>query len=228
MTAKDFGFLPHDPEKADQATKLWVVTKEAASAALEAHHATKLAHLSGFEGELGTILPTEEGVFVGAGDGEDGLMLGSAAAKLPKGDYVLRGHPAGVDPTLMAMGWAMGAYRYDHYKTMPEVPTLILNEDVDQAALKRHIEAVHLVRDLVNTPAEDMGPDALERAAREVAAQQGATVEVIEGEALEEGFPLIHAVGRAASQAPRLVDIRWGPSDGRPVTLVGKGVCFDS
>src|SRR5690606_15562068 len=106
---------------------------------------------------------------------------------------------------------------------------LALPDGVDARAVQRRADATFLVRDLVNTPACDMGPAALEEAVRTLAEGHGAQVEVTAGEALlERNFPMIHAVGRAAAEAPRLVDLRWGPQDAPKVTLVGKGVCFDT
>src|SRR5690606_8867771 len=102
-------------------------------------------------------------------------------------------------------------------------------EGADAAAAHRRADAVFLVRDLINTPANDMGPDALEAAARTLAKTHKASVTVISGDApLEQNFPMIHAVGRASAVAPRLIDLTWGPKSAPRVTLVGKGVCFDT
>ena len=102
-------------------------------------------------------------------------------------------------------------------------------DGVDGAELSRTVEAVTLARDLINTPANDMGPAELEEAARALAKRHGASVRVIVGdELLTENFPLIHAVGRAAARAPRLIELRWGNASDPKVTLVGKGVCFDT
>ena len=101
-------------------------------------------------------------------------------------------------------------------------------EGVDGEAVSRAAEAVALARDLINTPSNDMGPAELEEAARKLAAQHHAEIAVISGEALEQGFPLIHAVGKGSTRAPRLIDITWGKASDPKVTLVGKGVCFDT
>src|SRR5690606_30674960 len=101
-------------------------------------------------------------------------------------------------------------------------------EGAERAAVERTLAAIFLVRDLINTPAEDMGPGELAEAAGRLAKAQGAKLKVTLGEELlKKNFPLIHAVGRAAARAPRLIELRWG-DQGPKVTLVGKGVCFDS
>ena len=124
----------------------------------------------------------------------------------------------------------VGAYRFTRYhKSEGRKIKLDLPQSIDREDLERVVEAVTLVRDLINTPANDMGPAELEDAARAVATQHDADVNVIVGDdLLKENFPLIHAVGRAAARAPRLIDLTWGEADHPRVTLVGKGVCFDS
>ncbi|MBB4657730.1 leucyl aminopeptidase family protein [Parvularcula dongshanensis] len=176
-----------------------------------------------FEGGLGQVLALQDEVLVGTGDGSEPLALGAAAAALGEGDYRVEGETGHLD----LLAWALGAYRYERYKKGAPVPTLILPAGADTDRLAREVEASYLVRDLVNTPTEDMGPADLEAAARRLAKTYGADIEVTEGAALEEGFPLVHAVGRAAATPPRLLDLRWGES-GPSVTLVGKGVCFDT
>ena len=180
------------------------------------------ATLSRFDGSVGQVVADERGVLVGAGRGEEPFALGAAAARLAAGDYRLEGGTA-----LDALAWALGAYRFERYKDGAPVPTLVLNEDVDAAAVARDARAARLARDLVNTPAEEMTPAALAEAAMRVARAHDAQIDVIDGDALREGFPLVHAVGRAAAATPRLIDLRWG-TRGPRVTLVGKGVCFDS
>jgi leucyl aminopeptidase len=176
-----------------------------------------------FAGALGEVAVGEGEVLVGAGDGSDPFALGAASARLAEGDYRLGGEAS----PMQLLGWALGAYRFDRYKEGAPVPTLILPEGADEASLSRDAAAATLARDMVNTPAEDMGPADIAREAQRVADRFGAVVEVTEGEALKEGFPLVHAVGRAAATRPCLIDLRWGEA-GPMVTLVGKGVCFDS
>ena len=148
--------------------------------------------------------------------------------RLPPGDYVL---DSGADPGQAALGWMLGAYRFDRYKTAEKKarPTLGLPDGIDHECLMATVEAVFLARDLINTPAEDMKPSDLAAAAGTVAERHGAEFGVTVGEdLLERNYPAIHAVGRAAADAPRLIDLAWGDPDRPKVTLVGKGVCFDS
>jgi leucyl aminopeptidase len=149
------------------------------------------------------------------------------ATLLPPGPYRLAG--AWHEPALAALSWALSAYRFSRYKARAEAaPKLCVPDGVDGARLERIVEAVTLARDLVNTPANDLGPEGLEAAAMALATRHGADVRVLGGEALRSGFPLIHAVGLAAAEPPRLVDFSWGPADAPKVTLVGKGVTFDT
>ncbi len=155
------------------------------------------------------------------------FALGGLATSLPPGRYALAG--AWPEPDLVALGWALSAYRFDRYRQAAAPwPTLCVPPAADLAHLLRVAEGVALARDLVNTPANDLGPDALEAAALALAERHGAQTAVIRGEALRTGFPLIHAVGQAAAQPPRLVDLTWGDPAAPKVTLVGKGVTFDT
>jgi leucyl aminopeptidase len=191
--------------------------------------AKKQALLPDLEGSLG-------GVALGLGDGAAGepsgpseLLVGQLAQSVPQGDYRLA-HPTPHD-TLAAISWGLGAYRFRRYKSAASEapPRLAWPAGVDRARVLAEIEAVWLGRDLINTPASDMGPEELENAARELALEHGADVSVIVGDdLLAQNFPLIHAVGRASSRAPRLIDIGWGRLDAPKVTLVGKGIVFDT
>ncbi|TFL19200.1 leucyl aminopeptidase family protein [Jannaschia formosa] len=152
-----------------------------------------------------------------------------AAAALGPGTYALEGT---LDPDALeeaALGWLLAAYRFTRYAgSEREAPGLVAPEGVDAARLEAIAAGEALTRDLINTPANDMGPAELEAAAHELAEAHGAQVEVTEGESLlERNFPLIHTVGRASTRAPRLIDLRWGDA-GPTLTLVGKGVCFDT
>ena len=182
------------------------------------------------------VLPAAEGEIAGVlgGIGGDDTLLRTVAAivsALPPGCYRLVDIPAGGE-TLCALGWALGQYSFTRYlsgKVANEPRALVWPEGVDQGRLIDAVEADRLVRDLVNTPASDLGPAELEAATRTLASEFQASIAVTEGDALlAEGFPSIHAVGRASSRAPRLIDLRWGDSDRPRVTLVGKGVCFDT
>ncbi|MEM9475562.1 MAG: leucyl aminopeptidase family protein [Pseudomonadota bacterium] len=148
---------------------------------------------------------------------------------LPKGTYRLASDLRGAALKEAALGWLLAGYRFDRYaKATPPAAELIAPEGIDAARVEAIAAGEALTRDLINTPAADMGPPDLEAAARALASDYAAAIEVVTGEALIDGnFPMIHAVGRAADRAPRLIDLRWGDSGPR-VTLVGKGVCFDT
>ncbi|WP_372887819.1 M17 family metallopeptidase, partial [Shimia sp.] len=155
--------------------------------------------------------------------------LAAAAAALPAGVYRLAAPlPAG-DAETEALGWLLGQYRFDRYKSANGAGAeLVCPEGLDAARIETIANAEALTRDLINTPAGDLGPAALEAAARQLADNFGARIAVTTGaELLAANLPMIHAVGRAAAEAPRLIDLRWGTS-GPALTLVGKGVCFDT
>src|SRR6266536_1145216 len=149
-------------------------------------------------------------------------------ALLPAGTYRFGNAPP--DGRLAALAFALGSYRFARYRKEPAKEIrLELPEGVDGSDLSRIVEAVALARDLVNTPANDLGPAELETAARALAERHGASVRAIVGEALlAENFPLIHAVGRASCHAPRLIDVAWGDAAAPKVTVIGKGVTFDT
>ena len=152
---------------------------------------------------------------------------GALAGVLPDGTYRFANAPH--DARLAALAFALGTYQFTRYrKGNGRDVKLAVPDGVDGEELSRIAEAVALARDLINTPSNDMGPAELEDAARKLAAQHGAAINVISGEALEKGFPLIHAVGKGSKRSPRLIDIAWGKDSDPKVTLVGKGVCFDT
>jgi leucyl aminopeptidase len=155
------------------------------------------------------------------------FLPGALAGVLPRGTYRFANAPH--DPRLAALAIALGAYRFVRYgKTANEVRVEI-PDGVDGAELSRTAEAVYLARDLINTPTNDMGPGELADAAAALAGRHGASTSVIVGDdLLARNFPLIHAVGRAAAREPRLIDFTWGDPAAPKVTLVGKGVCFDT
>jgi len=155
--------------------------------------------------------------------------LAKLAETLPAGTYRL----ANCRPGPALFGWQTAQYRFTRYRddSDAEGPRVLLTEDVAKIDLVTHeAQAVSLVRDLVNTPAEDMGPAALEAEAERIAKEQDAKLTVTRGDALEKGFPMVHAVGRAAERkhAPRLIELEWGDASHPRVAVVGKGVCFDS
>ena len=194
----------------------------------------------GFSAEAGkhALVPGESGrlarVLVGLGDGADaeGRMwaLAGLPTALPEASYRLDAVPRDADPTNLALGWALATYVFARYsaKTRPAA-ALVWPEDADRGRVERLAAAVFLARDLANTPAGDLGPEELAGEAVRVAKAAGARHRVIVGDdLLAENYPTIHAVGRASVRAPRLVDIVWGDPAAPKLTLVGKGVCFDS
>lgn len=153
---------------------------------------------------------------------------GSLPGLLPPGTYRFANAPH--DARLAALAFALGSYRFGRYRKadQPDV-RLVPPDGVDAVEITRIAEAAMLARDLVNTPSNDMGPEELAAAAQELASAYGASFACIVGDDLKaQNFPLIHAVGMASTRAPRLIDIGWGDPDHPKVTLVGKGVCFDT
>ncbi|MCA9608282.1 MAG: leucyl aminopeptidase family protein [Myxococcales bacterium] len=175
------------------------------------------------------LVPTDDGRSIALlGRGEESPWAWAAARqRLPAGRYRIDGVLSAEDATEAAIGWALAGYRFDRYRSEPkhEVHELLWPEGADRAEVARQVRAIGLVRDLVNTPAEDLGPVQLADAARAI---EGATVKVIRGKRLEEGFPAIHAVGKGSPRPPLLVDLSWGAKTHPRLTIVGKGVCFDS
>jgi leucyl aminopeptidase len=186
------------------------------------------------EGEL-QFIPGENGrlgaAVLGLGAGRDPHALAAFSERLPPGVYALSDVPPAFGGARAAYAWAIGTYVFDRYrrKSRKDRPRLVLPEGVDGALVSRLAEGVFLARDLINTPANDMGPADLEQAARQVAESFDARLAVITGDALlKSNYPLIHAVGRASPREPRLIDFTWGNERHPKVTLVGKGVCFDT
>ena len=192
------------------------------------------AAASGFQGKAGThcLVPGGDGalaavLFGAAGfdadDPQASLAAGALARDLPAGTYRLEGD---LDTPATRLAWGLGAYRFERYREAKTGrPRLVAAPDARRTAI---LEGVYLARDLVNTPANDLGPEALEGAVRRVAEAHGATVEATVGDDLLPGFPMVHAVGRASDGAPRVIDLTWGDADAPKVTLVGKGVTFDT
>jgi leucyl aminopeptidase len=193
---------------------------------------------AGFEPKAGRhcLLPSAEGGLAGVlfalerpeEPNKDLFCPGALPALLPAGAYRFATLPH--DANLAALAFALGAYRFARYRKQDDKELrLELPGNVDGEDLSRILEGVSLARDLINTPANDMGPAELEAAARALAERHGAKLRAIVGDdLLKENFPLIHAVGRAAARAPRLIDLTWGEASHPKVTLIGKGVCFDS
>ncbi|AHD02359.1 leucyl aminopeptidase family protein [Leisingera methylohalidivorans] len=197
------------------------------------------ATAQGFTGACGqaVAVPAADGTFemALAGYGNDAartrrrFVLAEAAAKLPAGTYrIASGLPQEAAVT-ESLGWLLTGYRFDRYKeNAAQAAALVAPDGLDAGAVESLAAAECLTRDLINTPASDMGPAELQAAAAALAEEFGAETSIILGEdLLAQNFPLIHTVGRASDRAPRLIDLRWG-SAGPRLTLVGKGVCFDT
>jgi leucyl aminopeptidase len=200
--------------------------------------AAAFAENCGFAPQAGRLqlLPGEGGALAGALFGLDGpdapsrdpLAAGKLATALPKGVYRFANSPADAD--LAALGFLLGLYRYDRFKSDPAPgPSLVAPEGVDAGRIERIAAAIAFGRDLVNAPANVLGPHEFEQRAVKLAEHFDASVSMIRGDDLIAGnFPLVHAVGRAAAEPPRIVDFVWGRDSAPKVTLVGKGVTFDS
>lgn len=183
-------------------------------------------------------LPSGEGdaplFLIGVEAGDDAAARLWAIAdlpyKLPPGTYRLLGTMTKTAATMAAMGWALGTYRFDRYrKKKPLKTALAWPEGADRADVNRTAEATFLARDLINTPAADLGPAELLAACQTLASRYGGEVKAIIGDdLLTENWPAVHAVGRASAKPPIVMDLRWGNPKHPKVTLVGKGVCFDS
>jgi leucyl aminopeptidase len=197
--------------------------------------AAAFAQAQGFKPGSGAhlILPDENGgiaCVIFATEGEeakrrDPFLIGKLPKLLPEGLYAIDGADQ-----LMTLAWMLGAYEFDRYrKSTRNAARLLAPEGVDTGEVGRIARAMYLGRDLINTPANDLGPEQIAASATELAHRHGALIRVIEGdELLAQNFPMIHAVGRASPRAPRLIDLIWGRDDAPKVTLVGKGVAFDT
>jgi leucyl aminopeptidase len=204
-------------KKANKRTQAWV----------------NAAHFDASAGET-LLLPGADGgiveVLLGI-DGDLDLWSWSAAVNaLPPGRYALPKGTNGTLATNAALGWALGTYVFDRYTaTSAPAAELVWPTRADRRAVEGTASSIALTRDLINTPASDMGPVELAGAARKLAREFKARFSVIVGDdLLKNNYPMVHAVGRASDRAPRLIDFTWGKSGDPKVTLVGKGVCFDS
>lgn len=187
-------------------------------------HKNETLMLFGKKGELAAVI-----LGTGSeGDPSDPWHLASLAKSLPKGHYRLTEDD---NPYLNAVVWAMAQYQFDRYLTKKKAPdaTLVLKDKDVLAEATSMIRAITLVRDLVNTPTCDMGPSHLSAVMKDISDQYGADfTETVGDDLLSKGYNSIHTVGRAATNQPRLLDLTWGRKDAPKLTLVGKGVCFDT
>ena len=183
-----------------------------------------LSLVAGEDGALATVL-------LGVEAHDDFWAYADLPGRLPAGGYRIDSRMDREAATGAALGWALGCYAFDRYsaKRNGPVPALVWPAGADRAHVRAAAEATTAVRDLINTPAGDMGPAELAAAARRIGEAKGAEISEIAGAALlRRGYPTVHAVGRASANAPRLVDLRWGRAGAPKVTRVGKGVCFDT
>ena len=193
---------------------------------------------TGVKGKAGdlSVLPGPDGKAAGAvlvvSDKPVLWDYGALATRLPPGTWRLEGNTAPVSPTDAAVAIGLGAWRFERYRTGAKAAggaRLLWPSGADRARATAVVEAISLARDLITTPASDMGPAELAAAVQKVGKAHKAKVTVIVGDdLLRRNFPMIHAVGRASTRAPRLIDLSWGRANDPRVTLVGKGVCFDS
>ncbi len=193
------------------------------------------AETQDFTGNAGqkVIVPDADGavtaVLYGLGDARDALAVAGLSAKLTEGDYTVDTAPEDWPFDWIAAGWTDGAYRFDRYLKSEASPPRLKIRDGDSEAFSREAEAADLLRDLINTPAADMGPDGIEAAIQDLAKTHKADVNVVSGgDLLDANYPMIHAVGRAATIEPRFIELSWGDKSAPVLALVGKGVAFDS
>lgn len=225
------------PDREQNAVPIHLVSKDSFSGWSKTLSAGQRAVLEGqrFDGSgyQTAIIPDGDGWFAVGGVADPGSLsswcLAKLAEDLPAGTYRL----ASGDPGPAVHGWQTAQYRFTRYKDDPNAAgsRILLSAQVAKIeGAMAEARAEMKVRDLVNTPAEDMGPAALEAECEELAKQHGAKLEVVRGDALEQGYPMVHAVGRAAARhhAPRLMHLTWGDESHPTVTIIGKGVCFDS
>jgi leucyl aminopeptidase len=212
--------------------KTWAEIRASLSPSAQA-----FADASSFEPKPGRhlVLPSDTGGLGGVLYGiekdktdANPMLPGSLPGLLPPGTYAFANTPH--DTRLATLAFALGSYRFGRYRKRNDtLATLVIPDGIDAAEISRIADAVALARDLINTPANDMGPAELHEATRLLAERHDAWIEAVtDDELLLKNFPLIHAVGRASSRPPRLIDLRWGDRKHPKVTLVGKGVCFDT
>ncbi len=184
----------------------------------------KISLVAGPDGRLARVLAGVER--------HDGLWsYAGLPGCLPAGSYRIDARMDAAAATAAATGWALGGYRFERYRSAGKgkLPTLVWPAGADRNRTDAVVTAVSLVRDLINTPAEDMGPSELAAAARRLGRRFGARVRITAGAALlRDNYPTVHAVGRASDDPPRLIDLRWGRAGDPRVTVIGKGVCFDT
>ncbi|MGO4707206.1 M17 family metallopeptidase [Microvirga sp. 2MCAF38] len=234
--------MPHPllASSSETALPIWFATEETWPQVSEtlSRPALAFAKAQGFAAKAGThcLLPGADGNPVGVVFGLDSakakrpdpFLPGKLVTLLPDGVYRFESAPP--SPTLATLAWLLGGYSFNRYRTRPAKSVrLVTPVGVDADDVTRIAEAVAYSRDLISTPTSDLGPDGIEAAAKKIAEKHGASFKSIVGDdLLKQNFPMIHAVGRASAVAPRLIDFTWGKAGAPLVTLVGKGVAFDT
>jgi leucyl aminopeptidase len=228
-----------DGKKTDKtAIPIWFVTTDTVDTVIGRLNPAERAYAkaAGFTGKPGqhVLLAGADGAISAVlfgieakGTPPDPFLPGKLASALPAGQYAFANAPH--DARLATLAFALETYQFTRYRHgKPRGAQLVVPAGVDGDDIGRLAEGVTLARDLVNTPSNDMGPAELEAAARRLAKAHRATVKVVQGKMLEKGFPLVQAVGGGSARTPRLIDLTWGKASDPKVTLVGKGVCFDT
>ncbi|MBN8885399.1 MAG: leucyl aminopeptidase family protein [Rudaea sp.] len=226
-----------ETRRAPQAIPLIAVTKASlrTTAAKLGKTAANWIAASGFEAVPGTfcLLPDAQGkakrVLAGIAAADDLYALAALPQRLPEGSYRLDAGGIALDPERAALGWGFGAYQFTRYRKAARAPARLAVDGAVLRAIEARIDASSQVRDLVNTPTEDMGPVELAAAVKVLAEKHQAQYREWVGEdLLAHGFPTIHAVGRASHRAPRLAELSVGETKHPHLVIVGKGVCFDT
>jgi len=192
----------------------------------------KSTHFAANEGEL-CLVPGSDGalgrVLIGVTALDDPWGYAAYPLRVPRGRYRLDPAPEAEQANAAALGWALGTYRFGRDKKQEVTyAQLVWPEAANKPRISAIVEAIGLCRDLINTPADDLGPAALAEEGERIAKSFGGKARIVKGEKLIEGFPAVHTVGRAAGQQAHLLDFTWGDEKHPKVTLVGKGVIFDS
>ena len=230
-------FAPED----QPSTRLVAVTKTGLDSWLAGQDSAvrTWAEATGFDASAGRVMVLPDGsggidmAVAGLGTARDAarerFVFGKVRSILPAGTYRLETDLQGAELEEAALGWLLAGYRFGRYKAAPPPKAdLVAPAGIDRARVEAIAAGEALTRDLINTPASDMGPAELAEAASDLAREFGAAVAITAGDdLLAANLPMIHAVGRASARAPRLIDLRWGEAGPR-LTLVGKGVCFDT
>jgi leucyl aminopeptidase len=228
------------PDQAGSAIALRLVDRAGYPAWLERQDAATREWLqaNGFGGQPGAplLVPGRDGsppwALAAIADARDPLALAHLPSMLPPGSYRLAADsPATLEPGVALLGWGLGAYRFDRYVKPARAPARLVLDSADSESSEAWslLKASTLVRDLVNTPTEHMGPDELQAVVIRLGQAYGGRVDVIAGaDLLAQNFPAIHAVGRASHRAPRLIELNWGDDTHPRLAIVGKGVCFDT